>query len=108
AGLTRDELVAVLHAENVLARRYFFPGCHGMEPYRSLAPNAHYVLENTTRLARRVLVLPTGMAMSKKGIAKICRILRTALSNPAAVKSSLSGKSNDTEHELKCAATLGR
>ena len=30
----------VLWAENVLARRYFFPGCHRMEPYRSLFPDA--------------------------------------------------------------------
>ena len=34
-ALTRDELVRVLMAENVAARRYFFPGCHRMEPYRS-------------------------------------------------------------------------
>ena len=38
--LTRDELVAILHAENVLARRYFFPGCHQMEPYRSYFPHS--------------------------------------------------------------------
>ena len=30
----RDDLIAALHAENVLARRYFAPGCHRMEPYR--------------------------------------------------------------------------
>ena len=34
AGLSRDELATVLAAENVLARRYFFPGCHRMEAYR--------------------------------------------------------------------------
>src|SRR5438874_10904919 len=39
AGITRDELVKVLHAENVIARRYFYPGVHRMEPYRS-APDA--------------------------------------------------------------------
>ena len=32
AGLNRDQLVDVLHAENVLARKYFWPGCHRMEP----------------------------------------------------------------------------
>jgi dTDP-4-amino-4,6-dideoxygalactose transaminase len=32
AGLGRDELQRVLWAENVLARRYFYPGCHRMEP----------------------------------------------------------------------------
>src|SRR6185369_16835713 len=35
-GVTRDELLQILHAENVLARRYFYPGCHKMEPYKSL------------------------------------------------------------------------
>jgi len=32
--LTRDEIVAVLSAENILARKYFWPGIHRMEPYR--------------------------------------------------------------------------
>jgi dTDP-4-amino-4,6-dideoxygalactose transaminase len=39
-GLTRDDLVSALHAENVLARRYFWPGCHNMQPYRDLYPDA--------------------------------------------------------------------
>ena len=37
AGLSRDELATVLAAENVLARRYFFPGCHRMDAYRDSA-----------------------------------------------------------------------
>lgn len=35
-GISRDALHKVLWAERVLARRYFYPGCHRMEPYRSL------------------------------------------------------------------------
>ena len=35
APLDRDDLINVLHAENVLARRYVWPGCHRMEPYQS-------------------------------------------------------------------------
>ena len=31
-GVARDEIVQALHAENVLARRYFYPGCHRMAP----------------------------------------------------------------------------
>lgn len=38
-GISRDQLIELLHAENVLARRYFYPGCHRMEPYRSCWPN---------------------------------------------------------------------
>ena len=33
--VSRDEIQSILWAENVLARRYFYPGCHNMEPYRS-------------------------------------------------------------------------
>src|SRR5205823_8509995 len=41
--LSRDAIVDVLHAENILARKYFWPGCHNMEPYRSYYPNAGLV-----------------------------------------------------------------
>src|SRR6185437_1373130 len=37
--ISRDDIVRILRAENVLARRYFYPGCHRMEPYRSYFPN---------------------------------------------------------------------
>ena len=43
-GISRDELVQILQAENVLARRYFYPGCHRMEPYRSYYPHARLLL----------------------------------------------------------------
>lgn len=79
AGLTRDELVQVLHGENVLARRYFFPGCHGMEPYRSCYPNAKFLLPETEKLARSVLILPTGTAVSSTDIDAVCSILRSAV-----------------------------
>jgi dTDP-4-amino-4,6-dideoxygalactose transaminase len=77
-GLNRDELVAVLHAENVLARRYFYPGCHGMEPYRSYFPHAGLLLPETERLCRRVLLLPTGTSVDGTSIATIASIIRTA------------------------------
>ncbi len=74
----RDLLVRVLHAENVFARRYFHPGCHRMEPYRSCSPRAGVPLPNTERLTRRVLSLPTGTAIGEEEIRKICAILRFA------------------------------
>ena len=77
----RDRLVEILHAENVLARRYFYPGCHHMEPYRSYFPHAGLVLPNTERLARRVLSLPTGTAVGDEAIKGIARILRFVLEN---------------------------
>ena len=53
----------VLWDENVLARRYFYPGCHRMEPYRSTWPDEGRWLPETERLAARVLQLPTGTAV---------------------------------------------
>ncbi len=92
APLTRDELVAVLHAENVLARRYFWPGCHRMEPYRSLQPNASLLLPETERLASRIMVLPTGQAVSVETVAKICDVIRTALESAPEVRVALARK----------------
>jgi dTDP-4-amino-4,6-dideoxygalactose transaminase len=91
ASLNRDELAAVLHAENVLARKYFWPGCHRMEPYRSLQPNAGLLLPETERVAARVLLLPTGQAISPEVIGSVCRIVRLALDNAGAVRRSLQG-----------------
>ena len=78
-GVTRDQLVAVLHAENVLARKYFYPGIHRMEPYCSLFPNGGRHLPETEAIAERVLVLPTGSAVTSADIVKICAIIRSAI-----------------------------
>jgi dTDP-4-amino-4,6-dideoxygalactose transaminase len=61
-GISRDLLMEILQRENVLVRRYFFPGCHRMEPYRSHFPNAGLLLPHIERLVKRVLWLPTGTA----------------------------------------------
>lgn len=87
--LNRDELVAVLHAENLLARKYFWPGCHRMEPYRSLQPNAALLLSETERVSSRIMVLPTGLAINPKTVGIICKIIQTALQRANAVKNKL-------------------
>lgn len=79
AGLTRDHLMEILHAEGVLARRYFFPGCHRMEPYRSSYPDRRYPFPVTEEIASKVLSLPTGGAITRDQVAKICDIIRFAI-----------------------------
>jgi dTDP-4-amino-4,6-dideoxygalactose transaminase len=74
----RDEIVEALHAENVIARKYFWPGCHKMEPYRSLQPNAGLLLPETERIAARVIVLPTGQTVEVETVARVCEIIRDA------------------------------
>jgi dTDP-4-amino-4,6-dideoxygalactose transaminase len=89
-GLARDELIAVLHAENVLARRYFYPGCHRMEPYRSLYPHARFLLPKTEALAERLLILPTGTAVDASAVASIAQIISTAIGRAPQVKAAAS------------------
>ena len=88
-GVTRDELLQILHAENVLARRYFYPGCHKMEPYKSLYPDAHLSLPETEFVAARVLTLPTGQAITPEIIRGVCIIIATVLHNAIEVRKRL-------------------
>lgn len=85
-GLTRDELLAALWAENVIARRYFYPGCHRMEPYRS---ERAYHLPATEELAQRLLLLPNGTAVDDSDIERICQVVRLLISHPGEVKERL-------------------
>jgi dTDP-4-amino-4,6-dideoxygalactose transaminase len=88
-GIARDDLVHVLEAENVLARRYFFPGAHRMEPYRSYQPQADLVLPRTNALAERVLTLPTGTAVSEQDVTRVCDIVELACRNGAELTRAL-------------------
>ena len=87
--VSRDELIEILRGENVLARRYFYPGCHRMEPYRTAFPQAGLRLPETERLANRVLCLPTGTAVQERHISTISRILRLVLQDRAESKRRL-------------------
>ncbi len=77
-GISRDHLLQILHDENVLARRYFFPGCHRMGPY--LAPDGapRTRLPATDAVCKKVLVLPTGGQITPAEIDCVCSILRLA------------------------------
>jgi dTDP-4-amino-4,6-dideoxygalactose transaminase len=87
--LTRDEIVAVLHEENVFARKYFYPGVHRMEPFRSLLPNAGRDLPVTECLTESVLALPTGTAVSEQEITRIGEIIACALEQRDEVRAAL-------------------
>jgi dTDP-4-amino-4,6-dideoxygalactose transaminase len=92
AGLSRDQLLTILHAEGVRARRYFYPGCHRMEPYRSYFPHAGLLLPVTERLAERVLCLPTGTQVQERDIEIICDLLQYITRHSATIRVLLSGE----------------
>jgi dTDP-4-amino-4,6-dideoxygalactose transaminase len=86
AGISRDQIIEILHAENILARRYFYPGCHQMEPYRSFFPHSHLLLPETERLALRIISLPTGAAVDPEKITAICQIIRLLIANSSELR----------------------
>jgi dTDP-4-amino-4,6-dideoxygalactose transaminase len=77
--VNREQVLEILHGENILARRYF-PGCHRMEPYSSCFPQAGLLLPETERLSQRTLCLPTGSAVGPDEVSVICEIIRTVIS----------------------------
>lgn len=77
--VSRDTLIEVLHAENVRARKYFWPGCHNMYPYKELFPHAGLLLSNTINVAESVIVLPTGTAMTAEAVDMVCTIIQICI-----------------------------
>lgn len=73
--VSRDRLIQALQAENVLARKYFWPGCHNMKPYRELYPHAGLLLPNTRTIAERVVVLPTGATLNEEMVAAVTAVI---------------------------------
>jgi dTDP-4-amino-4,6-dideoxygalactose transaminase len=75
-GMPRDALLWILQSEGVLARRYFWPGCHRHEPYRS-DPRHHGIhLPRTEAVLDRVLCLPSGSAVSEAQVRDVCDLVR--------------------------------
>jgi dTDP-4-amino-4,6-dideoxygalactose transaminase len=89
AGLSRDQIVRVLEAENVLARRYFTPGVHRMEPYLAEQPMAGLVLPVTRKLAETVMALPTGATLSAADVDRVCDVIETAMAHAPEVAKRL-------------------
>lgn len=73
---SRDHIIEALHAENILARRYFWPGAHRMKPYGDLFPHAGLLLPNTISVSQQVLVLPAGANVSAGDIQDIGDVIR--------------------------------
>jgi len=82
----------VLLAENVLARRYFYPGCHRMEPYHSNFPHSGLSLPETEKVSARVISLPTGTSIEPKDIEIICRVIKLSVEEGSELKSMMNAR----------------
>jgi dTDP-4-amino-4,6-dideoxygalactose transaminase len=90
--ISRDRIVEILHKENIIARRYFFPGCHKMEPYRSYFPHSHLLLPITSVTVKRILSLPNGTAVEEKDIDEICDIIKYVVARGEEISQRLERK----------------
>ncbi|HEV2681311.1 MAG TPA: DegT/DnrJ/EryC1/StrS family aminotransferase [Rhodanobacter sp.] len=81
SAASREEIVAALQAENILARKYFWPGCHKMKPYSDLFPHAGLMLPHSEDVAARLIVLPNGAGVGDAEIGVIWDILALLLNH---------------------------
>jgi dTDP-4-amino-4,6-dideoxygalactose transaminase len=72
AGCSRDELMRNLHEQQIMVRRYFYPGCHKMEPYLSLYPRMSNQLPITDVICQKVMILPNGTGVGTEDVEHVC------------------------------------
>lgn len=77
-GMSRDALLAVLKAENINARRYFYPGTHRSVPYVNDFPQYVESLPETDRLCTSLIQLPLGALVAAEKIEQICAVVAEA------------------------------
>ena len=75
-GINRDQLLRVLQAENIQARRYFYPAVHMLEPFVNHSHNL--TLPETDRLCQEVIQLPLGGRCNLKAVEKVAKTIRRA------------------------------
>ncbi|MGK5015846.1 aminotransferase class I/II-fold pyridoxal phosphate-dependent enzyme [Janthinobacterium sp. HLS12-2] len=85
-GLERDRLMELLKAENVLARRYFYPGIHRCIPYAEKFPAYQSRLPQTDTLCASSMQLPIGALLTLEDIARICELLARAQRDATAIE----------------------
>jgi dTDP-4-amino-4,6-dideoxygalactose transaminase len=72
-GLSRDALIAVLHAENVEAG-----GDHGLGAQRGVAALAGCALPHTAYWCESILQLPTGSQVDEAVVERVANVIRSA------------------------------
>lgn len=74
-GISRDRLITLLEAENIMARRYFVPGMHRTTPYSKICRAPSRDLNITENLCKKVMQLPSGEMVSTDEIKQICALI---------------------------------
>ena len=71
----REKIIESLHQKGYLARKYFWPSCHKMQPYVNDSSHTPIPLVQTELVANRVIVLPTGFGINNQNLDEMVSIL---------------------------------
>lgn len=74
-GCTRDRLLTLLHNENIIARRYFYPGIHRVMPIMQHITPAEAGYPVTEALSDQLLQLPIGARVTADDAALIATVI---------------------------------
>jgi dTDP-4-amino-4,6-dideoxygalactose transaminase len=88
AGLSRDELMAVLRAENIVVGGDHLCS-HLAAPYQMRYSESRLRLAHSELLAERILILPSGSSVNEVMIEAVCDVIRTAVRHAGVVKAKL-------------------
>ena len=72
---TRDEIFEKLKAQNIMARKYFYPLTSDFECYRNLSTIKKYKTPVAKYISERILTLPIYSNLSIKDVDRICNII---------------------------------
>jgi len=92
-GLSRQHLLDVLKAENIHARRYFFPGVHKSIEFSRLYDQQENLLPHTETLCETCLQLPVGALLDVNDVEVICDVIRSAQRHSADLRKYLGSAS---------------
>lgn len=84
-GMTRDQLQNALIAENVNARRYFYPGVHRTIEFEPFFSAQNTPLPSTEKLCHSCLQLPVGAGVTIQIAGKICDLIKRIQQQASAI-----------------------
>lgn len=90
-GLSRDALITVLKAENVIARRYFYPAVHRNIEFLNRSVKSPRALPITEKLCETCIQFPIGAMVDENAVETICLIIDKAQRNAKLLKEALTG-----------------
>ena len=94
-GLNRDQLFLALKAENVNARKYFYPPLHQHDAYTNMPDLVRHELPVTEDISDRILCLPIYSDMSESLAEDMCTIIKRVHTHAHAILKYLHSEAED-------------